>query len=585
MDPSREARANELMDLQGRLARRFLFPSRALTSQDDLPLARQEIRVLLALGGTQGCRMGELAARLTVSVSSLTAIIDRMVSKSLLERKQSKSDRRVVLVTLTDTGRRQFELRRKARLRMAEGMLKALNPREQRNFLALMRKIASHATPAIAIAALLLLSSGCASVDRARETQSPSSRTLGERTPTAVELNLTSKFILTIDEAIRLALTNSPDLVQARANIVIAESQLSQAKSGYLPQLNASASYSRSKADHDGPAADAYGYGLSFSDDLFSFGRTEAAVKQARAAREAAVAQYRSTEQTVIYNVRTAFYDLYRAQELLAVDEESVREYQSHLDQARVMLTIGTRIRYDVTTAEVALGNARFTALSSSNTFLTARATLARRIGLAEDIPGGIAAPPAGVLPVEGREALLARARSNNADLAALAAQITAADAGVDAAIANMRPDLKLNAGYAWSGAAFPLAWGWSLGPSLGWTLFNGWRLTSPVDIASEQLKSARAQFADRERSLHQDLITAIVQLDTARDQQALTRLLVDQARENLDLTRERYRLGLATSVELVDAEVSLAQTRSQQVDAQRDALTAIALIRKNTGD
>ena len=81
------------------------------------------------------------------------------------------------------------------------------------------------------------------------------------------------------------------------------------------------------------------------------------------------------------------------------------------------------------------------------------------------------------------------------------------------------------------------------------------------------------------------DARTALAQLDTAREKASLAELLVKQARENLDLTIERYGLGLATSVELTDAEVAVAQTRSQQVQAQYDELVAIALIRLNTGD
>ena len=581
MDRKLEGRADELMDLQGRLARRFLFPGR-ITNKDDLPLARQELRVLLALGEPAGCRMGALATLLVVSVSSLTAIVERMVSKGLVERRPSARDRRVVLVALTAQGQHQFEQRHQARLHMAEGMLGALNPAEQRRFLMLMRKIVSYTT-VLPLAALLLLASGCATARRAREVQNPASMRLGERTPAAAELGLATNSVLALDEAIRLALTNSPALVQARANVAIAESQLVQARADWLPQLDASASYTRAKKS--GPATDGYGFGFKLSDDLFSFGRTTAAVRQARAQRDAVRAQYRAAEIAVVYAVRTAFYALYRAQELLAVDEDSVRQFQSHLDQVRIMSEVGTRIRYDVTTAEVALGNARFTALSARHTLLATRAALARQLGLVEDLPGAIVAPPPGVLPMEGRGALLARARASNPDLAALAAEVAAANAGIDAAIADLRPDLSFDAGYNWGGSSFPLTRSWSLGPALVWNLVSGWRKTSAVDIAAERLRTARAQVADRERQLFQDLVTALAQLDTARDQGSLTKLLVQQARENLDLVTERYRLGLATSVELTDAEVALSQTRSQQVQSQYDALIAIALIRLNTGD
>lgn len=586
MDRSKQGCADELMELQGRLARRFFFDSK-LDVENDLPLARQEVRVLLSIGASDNVRMGDLAERLGVSLSSLTAIVGRMVDKGLLARQNDADDRRVVRVSLTPTGREQHEIRRRARRHMAEGMLNALDPEEQRTFLALMRKIVSHTAVLLLFAGLAAGSIGCATVRQARETQRGTHPLPGEQTLSAAASGLTAGTVLTLDEAIRLALTNSAAVLEARAAVETSETQLRQARADYFPSINASAGYTRAKdyGPVGGPATDHYGTGLSLSEDFFSFGRTAAAVHEARAKRDAALARLHAAEATAVFAVRADYCDLFRAQELLAVDEESVRQFQSHLDQVRAMAELGTRIRYDVTKAEVDLGTARLTALVARNTWLAARAALGRDLGLAEDLPAAIAAPPTDRLPVEGREAIVARARARNPDLSALRHLVDAASAAIDAAIADLRPDLSFGASYSWGGGDWPLGRGWSLGPSLGWSLFNGWRRTAAVEAAAAGLRSARASVADREQLLYQTIVTALAQLDTARQRLELARLLVQQARENLNLVSERYKLGLATSVELTDAEVAVVQTRSQQVQAQYDAWVAIATVRRNTGD
>lgn len=148
-----ETKATELMGHLGALARRFLFQDR-MTRGDQVPLARQEVRVLLSVGEAGSATMGQLARELAAPLSSLTSIADRLVAKGMIRRHRSDSDRRVVLLELTRHGRRFHELRRKARLRMATAMLRTLNETERDGFLDYMRKIRTGAlegaTPAAA---------------------------------------------------------------------------------------------------------------------------------------------------------------------------------------------------------------------------------------------------------------------------------------------------------------------------------------------------------------------------------------------------------------------------------------------------
>jgi DNA-binding MarR family transcriptional regulator len=112
-----------------------------MVRKDDLALTRQEVRLLIELGERQTCTMSQLARLLTLSVSSLTALVDKLAAKDLARRAHSEEDRRVVQVALTAQGRRRHEQFRRHRLRMARAMLKALADDEQDVFLRLMTKI------------------------------------------------------------------------------------------------------------------------------------------------------------------------------------------------------------------------------------------------------------------------------------------------------------------------------------------------------------------------------------------------------------------------------------------------------------
>lgn len=143
------ARAVELLGLLDGIARRFMLrPARC--DGDDIPLSRQEIRVLITLDDDEALPMGMLARRLVVSISRLTALIDRLTAMGLVERRRSEQDRRVVRIGLTALGRKRREHGRLARLAMAEAMLAALDDSERGRFLALMRKIGDRASGSVA---------------------------------------------------------------------------------------------------------------------------------------------------------------------------------------------------------------------------------------------------------------------------------------------------------------------------------------------------------------------------------------------------------------------------------------------------
>jgi DNA-binding MarR family transcriptional regulator len=138
--------AAELVACLDAALRRSLRHERSARA-DKVQLTRMEFRLISELGRRGNGSMGELAADLALAESSLNAVADRLVRKRLLARQRSEADRRVVRVALTPAGRRFFAAALRVRLRMAEGMLGALDAREQAVFLGLFRKISGGAAP------------------------------------------------------------------------------------------------------------------------------------------------------------------------------------------------------------------------------------------------------------------------------------------------------------------------------------------------------------------------------------------------------------------------------------------------------
>ena len=446
---------------------------------------------------------------------------------------------------------------------------------------------AARATSMLAL--LGSLGAGCATVRQARLAQDATRAPAGERTVRAGEIGLTSNTVVSLDDAVQIALSNHPAVTQARQSLTAALAQVEQARAAYWPSIGANAGYGRGTANVAGTPGGyhmtgAYNASLGLDLLLYDFGKTPALVREACLSALAADENLRTARNDTAFAVRSAFFDLLRAQELVQVSEEAVRQYQEHLNQVKAFAEVGRRIRYDVTKAEVDLGNAQLSLIIARNGLTTARAALNRSLGLAEEpgfqlresllseIPGDLAS-------------LMVTARGHHPGLRALRDQELIASAAVDAAIADLYPSLGLNGSYALSGAHLPFIWNLSGALQSAVNVFDGGRKQAKIDEASAQLRSARAQVADREQQIYLELTQALAQLAGARQRADLTALIVRQAQESLSLATERYRLGQASSVELTDAQVAVTQARADQVKARFDYQTALAQIRHAIGE
>lgn len=104
-------------------------------------LSAQETYALLSLGFRESTTMSQLARALRLSLSSATALADKLEKNAYILRKRSQQDRRVVYVELTKEGLKFSELAGQARRKLALSILNALDPQEQAALLELVRKI------------------------------------------------------------------------------------------------------------------------------------------------------------------------------------------------------------------------------------------------------------------------------------------------------------------------------------------------------------------------------------------------------------------------------------------------------------
>jgi outer membrane protein TolC len=431
---------------------------------------------------------------------------------------------------------------------------------------------------------------GCQTVKMARQAQSATDRLPGETTVTAAQAHLESASSYALTNLEQIARTYHPSMLQAQQAIVSARLQCRMIHSSRLPQITASGTYDRSTQNSSGRRPSSTRMSGSWSGSLgldlllYDFGKLDSQEKQALQSLIAAEEQLRVTELELTFNVRSAFFEYLRSEELCRVALESEKQFAQHLEEARTMVQVGTRRQYDVTKAEVDWGNARMNVITYNNGLLVARAQLNRALGLA-DAPDYLIGK--GEMPPhpERVEALMAKARDNAPSLAVLRARERAASAYVDQTIADLYPDLSLGADAGFSGRGFPLTWNFSWALRVVQNIFDGHRKTARIDDAVTQLRSARASVSNEEQATFLSLMNAVTQRESAEKKLEVSELIQRQAIENLDIVNEQYRVGVSSSIERTDAQVTVTQAKADVVRARYDDQAARARIAWLIGD
>jgi len=191
---------------------------------------------------------------------------------------------------------------------------------------------------------------------------------------------------LTIDDLIKIALDNNPEIEIARQQYIGREGVVTQARSAYLPHLAAGADYGYAGVDsrsvQETPDEDNVGHGLLQASQLiYDFGRTTGLIDGVSFDRDATAENLKQTYHDIVFLVKDNFYAVLQFQRLITVAEQAVTNYEQQLYRAQKYYEAGVRTRIDVTNANVNLSNQKLNLLQANSNLKTSRVSLEKVLG------------------------------------------------------------------------------------------------------------------------------------------------------------------------------------------------------------
>ncbi len=410
---------------------------------------------------------------------------------------------------------------------------------------------------------------------------------------------------LSLADATARAVAASHRLAEARARAGVADAAVNVRQLADHPVVGATAAYTRTNHVTEfavpGPtgaprvlypdAPNNYLTRLNLQWPIYTGGRADILEQAARADASAAAADVAVTEADLRLEVARAFWALVTAQATVAVLDQGLVRTRAHLNDARERMKAGLVPPNEVATAEARESRQRMLSIEASNQHAMSSAELARLTGV--DL--GQAIEPAAVLEPAAPDGVatstLADARSLRHERRALEQRIAAADLQQRAAAAGSRPIVAVTGGVDYgrpNPRIFPRAdtWNesWDAGVSVAWSLWDGGRTRAEALQAGSAAAAARQRLAEFDSVLSLELRQRVLEIDSGRAAVAAAADAVNAAAEARRVVNERYRAGVATQTDVLDADGALLQAELDRTRALAGVRFAEARLARASG-
>lgn len=382
-----------------------------------------------------------------------------------------------------------------------------------------------------------------------------------------------------------------------------AAAQAGARRSAYLPSLDLSASLTRQQlAGGQGrePFATTSASGsAAVTWLLLDLGVRGALVDEADLLLAAARLAEHAAVADLVLRVQETYFGTLAARALVDAQNAAVAQAQASLAAAEGRRRSGLATIADVLQTRTALSQSRLVLQQLEGQALALRGALATLAGLPPTAELDVGALPAtvdaaGVQPAI--EELLAAAAARNPDLGSALAAAEAAEARSRAASRAFYPTLSFQAAATRSylfASSDPTAevdaftsTGWSAGFVLRLPLLDGLGLRPAYDALAARAgaDAARARADATAQRVALDVWTSYQGIRTAGQRVATSKDLVDSARSSAELAQGRYREGVGSLVDLLNAQAALEVALAEEVRARADFLVALAQLARASG-
>ena len=402
---------------------------------------------------------------------------------------------------------------------------------------------------------------------------------------------------LTRAQAEQIALANNPRIQIANLLAKVQHQVVREVRSSELP--NMSGNLTAVEANEGSRLSAGYltasalfehaGMGVQLTQLITDFGHTQNLVASARLQEKARASGVEASRQDIVLATDQVFYEALESQATLRVADETVSARQALVDQVSALTSAKLKSDLDLSFAQVNLSQSKLLQLDARDNVEAAMAALSAVLGndklvnyqLVEEAMVTMQAVP-------DVESMISSAIQNRPDLQSLRFNEQAAQKFSRGQHQQLLPTISamgvVGATPVGSSQYFNSDWYGAVGVNMSVPIFSGFRLNAQASEASLEAQEAIERTRDLKNRIVQDVRTAWLDANTARQRVSVTDELLKQANVALDLAQTRYRLGLSSIVELSQAQLQQTQAAISNANARSQFGMAVSALRFQTG-
>jgi outer membrane protein len=408
---------------------------------------------------------------------------------------------------------------------------------------------------------------------------------------------------ISLNDAINLSLQNSKQLKISQAKIDEANAQLKQAEQKKLPDVNVITAYSRliggnfdlqTKSNNSGGGSQAppkihdavYGI-LNASLPVYAGGRISYGIESSKYLEQAAKLDAEGNKDEVIQNTIEAFANLFKAGSAVRLVKENLAQSQELTRELSNLEKNGLLARNDLLKAELQTSNTELNLVDAENNLQLANINMDLILGLPTTTT--LILDTTGIEKKDDKRTLddfFNSAINNRKDIAALDLRKKAAETGVKAVKGEKLPNISITGGYL--AADIPkfisVTNVFDLGVGVSYNIGSLWKNKAKEKEAQAKVNELTATQALVNDNIQMQVSKSYLSLLSGRKKIEVYAKAIEQANENYRIVKNKFDNNLATTSDLLDADVAKLQANLSYTLARADAFVAYNKLLQTAG-
>lgn len=397
--------------------------------------------------------------------------------------------------------------------------------------------------------------------------------------------------IITLAEASRLAIANYESVKLSEEDLRQADDGIDKAISQMLPNITATGNYTKySESKTSGgfkiQPDDTSSFDVTLTQSLYSGGKEWSLWRQAKKNMESSKNGLDFSRETVVINVSTLYYNVLKAEKTVEIKEAALKRATEQRKVAASRFQVGDVTKAVVLRAEADVAGAEADFVNAKKDLMISKDKLTRFLGISEDFK--VTDPNIQPISDASIDRLISLSFEKRRDYIQSKLGEEIADEAVDYAVGNFLPSLKLQGVYSWKDQS----------PKTTFfneeSIYGGITLTYPIfegglrKAELDEAKSKKRQAEFKRISLRKEIEVAVK--EAFHNLEAYNSIIesfarqVSFAEENYNMVFKQFTYGLATNVDVIDANSTLVASQSNLANAKYDHQIAILTLKKNVG-